>query len=74
MTTLEKPVVRKTKKNFMHYRHPLIVTLQREDLLAIREYRCRRVVYIDLHSAYIDGLRRQVLAEKRERRKKRGRR
>jgi hypothetical protein len=55
----------------MHYKIPLVVSLQPGDLLAMRELRRRRVVYLDLHSLYIDGLRRQLAAERREKQKRR---
>jgi len=71
MITLDKPIYRKTRRPFMHYKSPLVVSLQPGDLLAVRELRRRRVIYLDLHSLYIDGLRRQIAAEKREKKKKR---
>lgn len=73
MTILERPITRKTKKNFMHYRRPLIVTLEPGDLLTIREHRCKRLVYIDLHALYIEALRRTIAAEKRAKKKARRR-
>ena len=73
MTTLEKPIVRKTRRNLLHYKHPLVVTLLPGDLLVIREHRCKREVAIDLHGLYIEALRRQILAEKREKKKARRR-
>jgi hypothetical protein len=74
MTTLEKPIVRKTQRNLLHYKHPLVVTLLPGDLLVIREHRCKREVAIDLHGLYIEALRRQILAERREKKKVRRRR
>jgi hypothetical protein len=74
MTILEKPITRKTRRNFMHYRKPLVVALIPGDLISLREHRCKRTVYLDLHSLYIEGLRRQILAEKREKKKARKRR
>lgn len=74
MTSLDKPIVRKTQRNLMHYRHPLVVSLLPGDLLTIREHRCKRMVYIDLHGLYIEALRRQIAAEKREKKRKRLRR
>jgi hypothetical protein len=71
MTTLEKPVVRKTRRNLMHYKRPLVVALLPGDVLAMREARCKRTVFLDLHGLYIDGLRRQILAEKRAKKKAR---
>jgi hypothetical protein len=73
MTTLEKPITRKTRRNFMHYRRPLIVTLTPGDLLTIREHRCKRLVYIDLHALYVEALRRSIALEKREKKKQRRR-
>jgi hypothetical protein len=73
VTILERPITRKTKKNFMHYRRPLIVTLEPGDLLTIREHRCKRLVYIDLHALYIEALRRTIAAEKRAKKKARRR-
>lgn len=70
MTTLDKPIVRKTRRNLMHYQHPLVVTLLPGDVLTIREHRCKREIAIDLHGLYIEGLRRAIMAEKREKRKR----
>lgn len=74
MTTLEKPIVRKTRRNFMHYRHPLVVALLPGDVIALREHRCKRIIHVDLHSLYIERLRWQIAAEKRERKKARRKR
>ena len=71
MTTLDKPVVRKTRRNLMHYKHPLVVTLLPGDVLLIREHRCKREVAIDLHGLYVEALRRQILAEKKLKKKAR---
>jgi hypothetical protein len=71
MTILEKPITRKTKRNLMHYRHPLVVCLMDGDLLSLREHRCKRTVYLDLHGLYVEGLRRQIASEKREKKKAR---
>jgi hypothetical protein len=73
MTILDKPIVRKTRRNLMHYKHPLVVTLEPGDLLTIREHRCKRLVYIDLHALYVEALRRTIAAEKREKKKQRRR-
>lgn len=72
MTVLDKPITRKTRRNLMHYKHPLVVSLLPGDVLTIREHRCKREVAIDLHGLYIEALRRQLAFEKRERRKRRG--
>jgi hypothetical protein len=66
MTTLDKPIVRKTRRNLMHYKHPLVVTLLPGDVLLIREHRCKREVAIDLHGLYVEALRRAILAEKKK--------
>jgi hypothetical protein len=71
MTTLEKAVTRKTRGNFMHYKRPLVVSLLPGDVLRLRELRRKREVFLDLHSLYIEALRRQLAAEKREKRAKR---
>jgi hypothetical protein len=71
MITLDKPIYRKTRRDFMHYQRPLVVSLQPGDALAIRELRRRRVVFLDLHALYVQGVRQQVLAEKREKRLRR---
>lgn len=71
---LDKPIVRKTRRNLMHYKHPLVVTLEPGDILSIREHRCQRTVHIDLHALYIEALRRTLAAEKREKRKARRKR
>ena len=69
MTTLEKPIVRKTARNLMHYKRPLVVTLMPGDILVMREHRCKREVFIDLHELYRGALWRQIRAEKRARKK-----
>lgn len=71
MTILDKPITRKTRKNLLHYRHPLVVSLLPGDILSMREHRCKRTVFIDLHGLYIDALRKQILVERQQKKKAR---
>lgn len=56
----------------MHYKHPLVVTLLPGDMLSMREHRCKREIYIDLHALYVEALRRTIAAEKRAKKKRKG--
>lgn len=71
MTQLDRPVVRKTSRAFMHYRKPLVLALQPGDTLAIRLLKhSKRVVVLDLHHLYFEGVRRQVAQEKAAKKRK----
>ena len=70
MITLHKAVVRETRRTFMYYGHPLIVTLLPGDVIAIREPRSKREVILDIHCVYIDGLRKIVRSETRTKKTK----
>jgi hypothetical protein len=71
MTPLLKPVERKTARPFMHYRTPVVVSLEPGDILRLRLLRHRRSVIWNLHDLYYQGVRRDVAAAKREKAKAR---
>jgi hypothetical protein len=65
MTSLTKPVSRKTRRPFMHYGAPIVVELGPGDVLILRLLRHERRVAYDLHALYFSGVKRDVAAEKR---------
>jgi hypothetical protein len=73
MIALLKPVRRKTTHEFMHYRIPIVVELKPGDCIGLRLLRHKREVVLSLHGLYFDGVRRQVAAERKERKLKRKR-
>jgi hypothetical protein len=71
MIALIKPVKRKTRSPFMHYRTPIVVELKPGDYIGLRLLRHKREVVLSLHELYFQGVRRQVAAEKAARKKSR---
>lgn len=75
MTSISKPITRRTIKPFMHYRRRLVVTLLPGDLLAIRLERDHkaRCVFMPIADIYRQLVTRRALTEARERAKARRR-
>jgi hypothetical protein len=72
MKTIDKPLTRKTRNNFLHYRKPIVVTVFPGDYLELRLHRERkRVVVFNLHELYFEGVKRAVAAAKAAKKKKR---
>lgn len=65
MIELCKPIKRKTRTAFLHYRIPIVIELKPGDCLGLRLLRHKREVVFNLHDLYFEGVRRQVAAEKR---------
>ncbi len=77
MTDLEKPVRRRTRAPFAHYRRRMVVILEPGDVLAMRLERSRTVFRAPLAAVYRQLVQWHVEAErqrKREARKKTSRR
>jgi hypothetical protein len=72
MIALLKAVRRKTAGAFLHYKIPIVVSLLPGDCIGLRLLRHKREVVLSLHDLYFEGVRRQVAAQRRERKKKRG--
>src|SRR5258707_10957167 len=71
MIAFIKPVRRKTCDKFMHYGTPIVVELKPGDCIGLRLLRHKREVVLSLHDLYFEGVRRQVAAERKEKRKHR---
>ena len=69
MIALAKPVRRKTRENFLHYRRPIVVKLLPGDCISLHLLRHKRVVTLSLHDLYFEGVRRQAAVEKAARKK-----
>jgi hypothetical protein len=69
MIALEKPIRRKTRGDFLHYKTPVVVELKPGDYIGLRLLRHKREVVLSLHDLYFEGVRRQVAAEKRAKKK-----
>jgi hypothetical protein len=69
MIALLKPVRRKTCDKFMHYGTPIVVDLKLGDCIGLRLLRHKREIVLSLHHLYFEGVRRQVAAERKARKK-----
>ena len=72
MIALLKPIRRKTRSEFMHYRTPIVVELKPGDFIGLRLLRHKREVVLSLHDLYYQGVRQQVAAAKRAKKLKKG--
>ena len=66
MTSLERPVTRRTRHPFAHYRKRIIVILQPGDVLAMRLERTRILVSAPIASVYHQMVAWNVAAQRRE--------
>jgi hypothetical protein len=74
MTSLEKPVTRRTRAQFQHYGKNLVVTLEPGDVIAIRLERTRTTLRAPLNSVYIQLCQWNAEAQRREKTRKRSKR
>lgn len=71
MTDLDKPVYRRTRLPFAHYRRRIVVALEPGDVLAMRLERTRTTYRAPLSAVYRQLAEWHVLAQKREKQKAR---
>lgn len=73
MTELNRPVTRKTTRSFMHYKTPIVAQLMPGDVIILRLWGHRRRTVWSLHELYFAGVRRDILSERRAKKKARTR-
>lgn len=73
MTDLLRPVSRRTRLPFAHYRRRIVVVLEPGDVIAMRLERTRTLYRAPIPSLYRQMIEWHVQARRRERRKKKRR-
>ena len=71
MTNLEKPIHRRSRATFAHYRRRLVVSLEPGDILAMRLERARTNYRATLAAVFRQLVEWHVLAEQRRRHEER---
>lgn len=71
MTNLEKPVRRRSRAPFAHYRRRIVITLEPGDVLAMRLERTRTTYRAPFASVFQQLVEWQVAAERQQKRKAR---
>lgn len=69
MTELGKPVRRRTRLPFAHYRRRIVVILEPGDVLAMRLERTRTAYRAPIASVYLNALRRERLLVRKKKRR-----